>query len=108
MSEAIVLRFMVSDTILKKDLSTPFNEMKAGSGTAYMAEFELNDAWRGYSCVACFKTENQVRYVPLVGGKADIPEDILKHKTFAVSVIGQKNGVRLTTNENKVIQTGGK
>ena len=108
MSEPVVLRFTVRKKVLKKDLTTPFNKMIFGSGQPYAVEFGLDDEWRGFSCVAAFVTEVRTYYVPLVSGKANIPEEALQHKKFSVSVVGQKGNTRLTTNENQVIQTGGK
>ena len=108
MMEPVVLGFTVRNKVLKKDLTTPFNSMKAGSGQNYATSFQLDEEWHGYSCVACFITEYKTYYVPLVSGSADIPTDVLQYKKFAVSVVGQKGGTRISTNENRVIQTGGK
>lgn len=108
MSESVVLRFTVKGKVLKKDLTTPFNDMIFGSGQGYTAEFVLDEEWRGYSCVACFVTEGKTHYVPLISSRGDIPEEVLQFKKFAVRVVGQKGGSRITTNDNQVIQTGGK
>lgn len=108
MSEPIVLGFTVRNKVLKKDLTTPFNNMEAGSGQTYTASFQLDEEWHGYSCVACFITEHKTHYVPLISSRADIPADVLQNKKFAVSIVGQKGSTRISTNENQVIQTGGK
>lgn len=108
MSEPVILGFTVRNKVLKKDLTTPFNRMEAGSGQTYTASFQLDEEWHGYSCVACFITEHKTYYVPLVSGSAIVPTEVLQHKKFAVSVVGQKGSTRISTNENQVIQTGGK
>lgn len=108
MNDSVTLRFTVKHDILKKDLTTPFNEMHVGSLVSYIAEFKMDESWNGYSCIACFANSRKQAFVPIISGKAEIPNDILSDKKFSVSVIGQKNGKRLSTNENQVIQTGGK
>ena len=108
MSEPIILGFTVRNKVLKKDLTTPFNSMESGSGQTYTASFQLDEEWHGYSCVACFITDQKTYYVPLVSGSAIIPTEVLQYKKFAVSVVGQKGSTRISTNENQVIQTGGK
>jgi len=108
MSEPVILGFTVRNKVLKKDLTTPFNSMAVGSGKSYIASFQLDEEWNGYSCIVCFITEQKTYYVPLISSSADIPTDVLQNKKFAVSIVGQKGGIRISTNENQVIQTGGK
>lgn len=101
------LRFHVKGQMIKKDPSCPFNKMVAGSSNYYVAEFVMNEDWNGYSCLAKFNVDGRFTYEPIVSNKATIPEEVLKHKTFAVSVIGKKGATILNTNESKIIQIGG-
>lgn len=101
------LRFIVKGQMIKKDPSSPFSKMVAGTSNYYVAAFDMDSAWTGYNCLAKFETKDSTEFVPIKSGQAMIPESVLKHKNFSVSVIG-KNGVSmLTTTTNKVVQIGG-
>lgn len=101
------LRFLIKGQMIKKDPACPFNRMVAGSSNYYVAEFDMDEAWQGYSCVAKFNVDGALSYAPIVGGRVVIPKDVLKHKKFSVVVIGKKADIILNTNETKIIQTGG-
>ena len=101
------LRFLVKGQMIKKDPSCPFNKMVAGSSNYYIAEFNMDESWTGYSCVAKFNVDGRFTYAPIVSGKTTIPEDVLKHKKFGIGVIGKKGATILNTNESKIIQMGG-
>lgn len=101
------LRFFVNGQIIKKDPTSPFNRMVAGSSNYYVAEFIMDENWTGYSCIVRFNTNGMLTYEPIVSGKVVIPENVLKYKRFSVSIIGKKNSTILNTNETKIVQTGG-
>ena len=103
-----VLRFIVKGQLIKKDPASPFNKMVAGSSNYYIAEFDMDTAWTGYACLAHFTADGVDEYVPITQGRAMIPNSALEHKSFDVSVIGQKGYSRLNTNANRIIQIGGK
>lgn len=48
------LRFLVKGQMIKKDPGCPFNKMVAGSSNYYIAEFDMDETWNGYSCVAYY------------------------------------------------------
>lgn len=103
------LRFFVRGQKLKKDPKSPFGALVAGTKNYYEAEFVLDAAWIGYSCLAKYRTEDgHVEYGALIKGKTIIPENILEYSEFYLSVIGKKGSSQLVTNETKVFQTGGK
>lgn len=101
------LRFLIKGQMIKKDPACPFNRMVAGSSNYYVAEFEMDEAWTGYSCLAKFNVDGRLSYEPIVNGKAMIPEDVLKYKKFSVGIIGKKDATILNTNETKITQIGG-
>lgn len=101
------LRFLVKGQMIKKDPGCPFNKMVAGSSNYYIAEFDMDETWNGYSCVVRFNVDGRFTYEPIKSGKATIPEEVLKHKKFAVSVIGKNGATILNTNESKLTQIGG-
>lgn len=101
------LRFLVNGQMIKKDSGCPFNKMVAGSSNYYIAEFDMDETWNGYSCVVRFNVDGHFTYEPIKSGKVIIPEEVLKHKKFAVSVIGKNGATILNTNETKLIQIGG-
>ena len=102
------LRFIVKGQRMKKDQASPFNRMVAGSSNFYVAEFVFDSAWKEYVCAACFTVGEEVNAVLIRNGMAIIPDEVLKYKTFGVSVLGEKGNSRLITNEVKVRQIGGK
>lgn len=102
------LRFIITGQMIKKAPDSPFNKMVAGTSHFYAAVFEMDRAWAGYSCLAHFEASGHEEYIPIVNGKAIIPDRILEYKTFDVSVVGQKDAARLTTNKTTVRQIGGK
>ena len=101
-------RFIITGQMIKKGPDSPFNKMVAGSANYYTAVFEMDKAWAGYSCLAHFTTNGCEEYVPIIDRRAVIPEKILEYKMFEVSVVGQKESGRLTTNKTTVRQIGGK
>ena len=101
------LRFLVHGQMIKKDPGCPFNKMVAGSSNYYVAEFDMDGTWNGYSCVARFNVDGRFTYEPIKSGKATIPKEVLKHKKFAISVIGKNGPTILNTNESKLTQIGG-
>lgn len=103
-----ILRFIVKGQMIKKDPESPFSKMVAESSNYYIAEFDMDEAWIGYSCLAHFKARDCEQYVPIVNGRAVFPEEILKYKSFHVSVIGKNGDSQLITNKDRVIQIGGK
>lgn len=103
-----ILRFIVKGQMIKKDPDSPFSKMAAGSSNYYTAEFDMDEAWKGYSCLAHFEADGSEKYVPIINSRAVFPEEILEYKIFYVSIIGKKGNSQLVTNKNKVIQIGGK
>lgn len=103
-----ILRFIVKGQLIKKDPESSFNQMVAGSSNYYIAEFDMDAAWTGYSCLAHFESDNYEKYEPIIDGQVIFPEEVLQYKRFYVSVIGRKDDSILLTNKNRVIQIGGR
>ena len=101
------LKFIVKGQLIKKDPSSPFGRLVAGTSNYYYADFLLDPAWNGYSCVARFRAYELNKYVPIVNGSAAIPDEIMKYKEFHVSIVGKKGDTKLVTNETVVLQSGG-
>ena len=103
-----ILKFIVTGQHIKKDPSSPFNKMVAGTSNYYAAKFEMNEAWNGYACLAQFKAGSVTENVPIVKGTAIIPASVLAYKIFTLQVIGKRNDSYLTTDMSKIVQIGGK
>lgn len=103
----MALRFIVKGQLIKKDPSSPFSRLVAGTSNYYYADFALDPAWNGYACVARFTTSGATAHVPIKNGRANIPDEIMKYKEIRVSLIGKKGDTKLVTNETTVYQSGG-
>lgn len=101
------LKFILKGQMIKKDPESPFSKMVAGTSNYYVAVFDMDTSWTGYSCLAHFIATGCSEYVPIVNGRATIPDNILAHKNFLVEVIGKNNKSVLKSNINRVVQIGG-
>lgn len=104
------LNFIVDDQTIKCDPKCDFTGLVPGGEGYLKAEFSFSPDWKGYTKVASFRSIMGKEYDPQVlkdGKTCYIPKEALKKRTFKVSIIGKKNGVKKVTNKLEIKQDGG-
>lgn len=100
-----LLVFNVSSQHIHKDPNCDFGHIVAGTKNYLRAKFTFSDEWTDCIKVASFwRGEKEEAVMLNKDGACDIPPEILTGATFRVSVTGQKNGYRITTNKILVRQ----
>ena len=100
-----LLVFNVDSQCVHKDQNCDFTGIVAGTKNYLRAKFSFSDDWRDCVKVASFWRGNKEHAVVLDGDNScDIPPDALVGATFRVSVIGQRQDYRITTNKIVVRQ----
>lgn len=100
------LRFIVDRQTIRKDPDCDFNGLVSGTKGYFDAEFSFSDDWDGCRKAAAFYAAGKRYYAPLVRGVCEIPEGALKERRYGVSVLGEREGYRITTNIVEVRQNG--
>lgn len=77
-----------------------------GSKGYLKCRFTFDDDWHGLKKVAIFRTSDGKKYMPIVGGFADVPDAVTVKEKFYVSVIGQSDDQTITTGEIMERQDG--
>lgn len=100
-----LLTFNVESQCVHKDPNCDFTNIVAGTKNYLRAKFTFSDEWRDCVKVASFwRGEKEYAVVLNSDGICDIPPEALTGATFRVSVIGQKQDYRITTNKIVVRQ----
>lgn len=100
-----LLAFNVESQCVHKDPNCDFTNIVAGTKNYLRAKFTFSDEWRDCVKVASFwRGEKEYASVLNSDGICDIPPEALTGATFRVSVIGQKQAYRITTNKIVVRQ----
>ena len=100
-----LLIFNVESQCIHKDPKCDFTNIVAGTKNYLRAKFTFSDEWCDCVKVASFWRGEKEHAVLLNGdGTCDIPTEVLSGATFRVSVIGQKDDYRITTNKIVVRQ----
>lgn len=100
-----LLIFNVDSQCVHKDPNCDFTNIVAGTKNYLRAKFTFSDEWRDCVKVASFwRGEKEHAAVLNSDGICDIPPEALTGATFRVSVIGQKQDYRITTNKIVVRQ----
>ena len=95
-----LLTFNVDSQSVHKDPNCDFSNIVAGTENYLRAKFTFSDEWRDCVKVASFWRGEKEHAVLINGdGTCEIPPEVLTGATFRVSVIGQKQGYRITTNK---------
>lgn len=100
------LKFIVSGQTIQKDPACDFTGIARGTKGYLSARFEFDSEWNGCRKAAVFKKYNHDYPVPLINGTCKIPEESAAWDSFFVSVVGEKDGYRITTNRVEVEQNG--
>lgn len=69
-----------------------------------MAEFSFSMEWEGCRKAAIFTMLREEFPVPIINNMCKIPAEALIRNKFKVSVVGEKDGYRITTNKTEVEQ----
>lgn len=102
------LSFIVKEQNLSKNPTSNFDGIVAGTKGYLKASFEFNSTWKGYACIAVFRSIVENYPTPLINGECVIPHEVLNRKKFYVKIIGKNiNGDILTTNEIEINQKVG-
>ena len=100
-----LLIFNVDSQCVRKHPDCDFSHIVAGTKNYLRAKFIFSDEWRDCIKVASFwRGEKEHAVLLNSDGTCDIPTEALTGATFRVSVIGQKDGYRITTNKIVVRQ----
>ena len=101
-----ILKFIVDGQSIKKDPSCDFKGLVLGTKGYLEAHFRFSDEWKNCKKAAVFSSLGREQAVPLINGKCEIPEKVLKWRVFSVKVTGVRDGYRITTNKEEVLQDG--
>lgn len=104
------LRFMVNNQIITQDPKCDFDNLIPGTEKYLRAEFSFSPEWNGFKKVVAFWSALGKEYPPqvLIDGKScNIPIEALKRRSFKIQVLGERGGLKLTTNKVTVCQNGG-
>ena len=103
------LKFIVDKQIIKQDPNCDFSNLIPGTKGYLQAEFSFSPEWKDCVKVAAFYSPMGKEYPPQVlhhGRTCMIPEEALVGSAFKISVLGKKEGFKITTNKVTVSQKG--
>lgn len=100
------LRFLIEGQKLKKDTECDFKGLIPGTRGYLEVAVSCSDEWNDCRKAVVFKSKRTECAMPLLGGKCQIPEEILKGNIFTLRVVGERKGYRITTNQVGVTQDG--
>lgn len=106
MSNERVLRFSVNQQIISRYVGCDFSGIVKGSEGYLTAMFVFSHEWYNCKIAASFWSAGAEYAVPVRNGKCVIPAEALKRNQFYVSLIGIRDGYKITTNKLRVSQEG--
>ena len=92
------LKFIVDAQHIHKDPSCDFTNIVAGTQNYLDTHFTFSPEWHDCILVASFWRGGKEHAVLIEDGKCDIPPEVLGGRTFGLSIIGQREDYRITTN----------
>lgn len=98
------LKFYVNGQRIKKDNTCDFSGIVAGTKGYLEAVFCFGSDWSGMSKVAVFTRLKEQHPTKIIKNKCIIPYEALTWRDFSVQVIGEKDGIRICTNQEIVEQ----
>lgn len=101
------LKFVVEGQRIRPDPACDFSGITAGTRGYLVAEFKFSSDWDRCRKAAVFTHGDETEAAPLEKCSCVIPERILAHDYFMVSVIGEKEGYRITSGKTTVRQEKG-
>lgn len=100
------LRFIVTGQVIIADPVCDFSGLVPGTKGYLKAVFVFSSEWNGCRKAAVFKSLLNEYPVPICGNTCEIPEEAIKRNSFFVSVVGENDNYRITTNRVEVMQNG--
>lgn len=100
------LKFAVDRQIISKCQDCDFSGIVKGSEGYLKAMFVFSREWYGCKVAASFWCGGTEYAVPVKNGECVIPSEALTGDQFYVSLMGVKEGYKITTNKLKVPQEG--
>lgn len=92
------LEFIVNTQLLSKSPECDFNHIVSGTSNYLTAHFAFSPEWDGCAKCASFWRGSKEYAVLLRNDMCRIPPEVLTGATFRVSVVGQFENYRITTN----------
>lgn len=99
-----ILKFIINKQIIKKDKTCDFTNIVSGTKGYLKAHFSFSTEWNGCKKAAVFYCLGKEYAAAIIDGRCEIPYEALVCDKFFVSVVGEKNGYRITTNKIRVDQ----
>lgn len=98
------LEFIVNAQLLSKSTECNFNHIVSGTSDYLTAHFAFSPEWDGCAKCASFWRGSKEYAVLLSNDTCSIPPEVLTGATFKVSIIGQRENYRITTNRVAIRQ----
>lgn len=99
-----LLEFDVNSQRITKNPQCDFSNIVAGTQNYLKASFNFSPEWHDCVLVASFWNGGNEYAQFIKDDQCDIPPEVLSGPTFSVSVTGQRNEYRITTNRVLVRQ----
>ena len=99
-----LLKFNVKSQLIMKDPDCDFSGLVAGTKNYLKAYFTFSSEWDNCILIASFWRGSKEYAVVIENNCCCIPEEVLVGSTFSISITGQNNGYRITTNKVSVNQ----
>ena len=95
-----ILKFNIKSQLIAKDPDCDFSGLVAGTKNYLKAYFTFSSEWDN-----CILWRGSKEYAVVIENNCCcIPEEVLVGSTFSISITGQNNGYRITTNKVSVNQ----
>lgn len=102
-----VLSFIVEGQSIKKDPNCDFSGLVTGTKGFYQAKFTFGKEWKDYKKIAVFRNRQVTKYVPIMNGVCEIPDEVVDSMLYYVSIIGKSGSTSIPTIEVSVRQNKG-
>lgn len=99
------LRFCVSGQKLSRNPESDFSGIIRGSKGFLQCSFNLSKEWSGCKIAASFwHYDKEIDAAPVINGTCMIPDSVTDYREFEVSLVGVREGYRITTNRARIEQ----
>ena len=103
-----VIDFVVTGQSIERDPRGDFAGIVSGSAGYLVARFRFSADWNGCKKVAVFTSWGKDYPTPIIDGVCEIPAEALVGNTVEVSVVGQRDRYRITTDTTAFAQKTGR
>lgn len=101
-----ILKFEVEKQVLKSDSNCDFSHIVAGTKGYLETRFCFSEEWTGCRIAAVFFNYRSTEYPrPIINGRCKVPDEVTDKTKWKVRIVGEKEGLRITTNSVEVRQT---